>query len=190
MTTFQTHTLETAPGDSRPLLERAQKTYGAIPNLLAIFAESPALLGAYLQLGELFDRQTAFDATERQVVLMSASYENECGYCMAAHSAIALRQGVAEAVVEGLRDGTHLADAKLEALRDFVRAVVRKRGWVAEDEVETFLAAGYTQRHVLEVILGIGMKLLSNFTNHIAKTPLDHPFQSLSWTRPADSTSA
>ncbi len=183
MSTLALHTIESAPAESKPLLEKAQKTYGSIPNLLATFAESPALLQAYMDLGALFDQSTAFDATERQVVLLATSFENDCEYCMAAHTAIAAMQGVPSDVVQSVRDGDLIADAKLQALHAFTRVVVKRRGWVTDDDVQAFLDAGYTKRHVLEVILGVGLKTLSNFTNHVATTPLDEQFQAFAWSR-------
>ncbi|MEM7247031.1 MAG: carboxymuconolactone decarboxylase family protein [Acidobacteriota bacterium] len=189
-TTFPQHTLETAPTESRPHLETVKKAYGSIPNLMATFAGSPALLEGYLALGDIFDSLTAFDATERQVVLLATSYENECDYCMAAHTAIAGMQGVDADVIESLRKGEPLADTKLRALHDFTQAVVAKRGWVEDDDVQAFITAGYTKRHVLEVVLGVGLKTLSNFTNHVAQTPLDAQFKKFEWSRPAATASA
>ncbi len=134
-------------------------------------------------LGKL--KSSSFDATERQVVLMTASFENECHYCVAAHSVIARIQGVPSDVVQALRDGKDLSDRKLEALRTFTRRVVQEGGWVAEENVEEFLHAGFSKRQVLEVILGVGLKTLSNYTNHIVKPPVDRAFRSQSWTRPS-----
>ena len=189
MTTFQAHTLETAPEGSRPTLEAVRKAFGGIPNLFAVFAESPALVGAYLSLGELFDTASGFDATERQVVLLSTSFENECNYCMAAHSAISKMQQVPDDVVQSLRNGEPIGDPKLEALRTFTLAVVRERGHVDPAAVQDFLDAGYTNRAVLDVILGVGIKTLSNYTNHLAETELDANFVPFAWSKPSPAPS-
>ncbi len=185
MTTFTVHTAQSAPEASRPLLEQAEKSLGFVPNLYGIFAESPAMLEAYATLGGIFDRSTSFTPTERQVVLLSAIFENECDYCMAAHSTIAGMQRVPEDVVQALRNGEPIPDARLEALSDFARKVVQERGWVADADVQTFLDAGFTRAQLLEVILGIGMKVLSNYANHIAGTPVDEAFQAHTWTPPS-----
>lgn len=184
MSAFPIHTLETAPADARPVLEQVQAKLGSVPNLFGTFAGSPALLAAYLQVGELFDT-TAFDATERQIVLMAASHENGCDYCMAAHSVISGMQGVPADVVAGLRDGTPLADPRHEALRRFTHAMVATRGRPTSEEVDAFHAAGYDGQAGLEVILGISLKTLSNYTNHLADTPLDAAFQPQAWSDPA-----
>ena len=85
MSVFDIHTKETARAESTELLAAAEKSYGFIPNLLGIFAESPATLKAYLAIGKTFD-ESSFSATERQLVILTASRFNECHYCMAAHT--------------------------------------------------------------------------------------------------------
>ena len=176
------HTIETAPEASKPLLEGAQKSLGFIPNLFATFADSPATLKAYLQLSELLG-QSDLDATEQQIVAIAASRENGCTYCVAAHTTIAQMSHVDPDTITALRNGTPLPSAKHEALRSFVNAVVNQRGNVSQQELETFYAAGYSQKHALSVILGVTMKVLSNYTNHIFKLELDAAFQPNAWSK-------
>jgi uncharacterized peroxidase-related enzyme len=189
MADFPLHTPETAPEGAAERLAAAKKTLGFVPNLWAIQAEAPALLEGYQTLAGIFDR-TSFDATERQTVMMTVNFENECHFCMAAHTGIAKSQGVPDAVIEALRDDTPLPEPKLEALRAFTRALVAKRGWVEESDVQAFLDAGYSQRQVLEVILGVGLKVLSNYTNHVAETPVNEAFRKFAWTKPAAEAAA
>lgn len=180
------HTIETAPEASKPLLEGAQKSLGFIPNLFATFADSPATLKAYLQLSELLG-QSDLDATEQQIVAIAASRENGCTYCVAAHTTIAQMGHVDPDTITALRNGTPLPSAKQEALRSFVNAVVNQRGNVSQQELETFYAAGYSQKHALSVILGVTMKVLSNYTNHIFKPELDAAFQPNAWSKSCSS---
>lgn len=180
MTEYELHDESTAPEAARESLKLAKGRYGFLPNLLAVMSESPALLKGYLALGELFDK-TAFSNTERQVVLLAASRENGCHYCVAAHSTVAEMAKVPSTVIEALREGHPIADTKLEALRIFVVKVVNSRGWPTEGEIQAFLRAGYTHRHIFDVVLGVGYKTLSNYANHIADTPLDQPFQAKEW---------
>jgi len=181
MAEFKVHSLESAPEASKPILEQVQKKYGMLPNLFGVFAESPAALKAYSGMSELLEKETAFNPVEQQVVLLAVSFENKCHYCMAAHSAVAAMAGAPNDVVESLRSGKPIRDPKLEALRQFASAVAQQRGHLAEEDVQTFLDAGYTQRHVLDVLMGVAMKTLSNYTNHIAHTPLDKAFEAQAW---------
>ena len=175
MTTFNVHTKQTASPEAAQLLAAAEKAYGFVPNLLATFAESPATLKGYVTLGEIFG-ESSFSPTEQQTVLLAASRYNECHYCLAAHSTIAKMQNVATNVVDAIRDERPIADARLESLRQFTEAVIDKRGWLSEDEVDTFIAAGFTKAQAFEVILGAALKTISNYINHIAETPIDDAF--------------
>jgi uncharacterized peroxidase-related enzyme len=181
MTDFSIHTVETAPEAARPLLQGARSKLGFVPNLYASLAESPAALSAYLMLSDLFG-ETSFTPTEQQVVALAVSAENGCGYCMAAHSTIARHMvQVPSAIVDALRDGRALNDARLEALRSFAKAVVRDRGEVRGKPLEAFLAAGFSRQQSIEVVLGVAMKTLSNYGNHLFETPIDAAFEAETW---------
>ncbi|MFC4907482.1 carboxymuconolactone decarboxylase family protein [Actinomadura gamaensis] len=182
-TVFTVHDETTAPEAARPQLEAARERMGFVTTLNGVMAESPELLAGYNALADLFGR-SSLPARTKHVVLLTISVENGCEYCVAAHSTMALRSKVAPEVVEALRDGKPLPDPALEAARRFTRLMVANRGWVPDEEVQAFLDAGYTRRHVMDVVLGVGMKTLSNYTNHIAHTPLDPAWAAQRWTRP------
>jgi uncharacterized peroxidase-related enzyme len=179
MSKFTIHTTETA-GDSKGMLESVQKGYGFIPNLTAVMAESPAMLEGYRTLAGIFDKSKLSEA-ERQIILMTNNRLNGCEYCMAAHTTISQMKRVPEDVIASLRENRPIADAKLEALRVFAEKVNLTRGWPTEADIETFLAAGYTKETILEVILGTSLKVLSNYTNHVAETPVDDAFAKNAW---------
>ena len=176
-------TKDTAPEASKPLLEQAEKTYGFIPNLLGVFAHSPAMVEAYGVLSGLFEK-TDLTPTERQIVLMTNNRLNGCTYCMAAHTTISQMQQVPADVITALRDGTAIADPKLQALQVFTARINETRGYANQADVDAFLAAGYTEANILDVILGTGLKTLSNYTNHISETPVDAAFQPNAWDVP------
>ena len=175
MTEFITHTLDTAPAASKPLLHQAKQKLGFIPNLMAVMAESPATLESYLTLNQLFD-VTRFTVTERQLVLLSISRYRNCCYCLAAHGSIAKMQNIPAEIVNAVYYNQPFNDDKLNALRTFTRAVLEEQGWVKQTALQKFYQAGYSQEHVLEVILAISFKTLSNFINHINDTPIDSQF--------------
>lgn len=184
MTAFTTHTLETASPEGRDVLQQVQGKYGFIPNLLGNMAEAPATARAYLALGDLLG-ETSFSVTEQQIILLAVSRYNECTYCIGAHSAIAAMQEISADIVESIRNDEPIADPKLEALRRFTTAVVDQRGWLSDEDTGQFIAAGYNKQQILEVVLGIAMKTISNYTNHIAGTQLDAAFEAHAWQAPA-----
>ncbi len=180
MNNYQMYDETTAPEQSQQALKQAKTRFGLIPNLMAVMAESPALVNAYGAITQIFE-QTSFSDTEKQLVLLTVSHENSCHYCMAAHSTVAQMKQVPAEIIAALRDGQPLADKKLEALRQFVLTVVKNRGHANEAEINAFLDAGYSRAQIFDVLVGVGMKTLSNYTNHIADTPLDMAFQPQAW---------
>ena len=180
MTTLQIHTVETAPGKSKALLEKSQKAYGYIPNLHGALAGAPGLLEAYQDIHELFVN-SSFNNDELTVVWQTINVEHECHYCVPAHTAIAKMMKVDDAITDAVRNSTALPTEKLQALHEMTLSIVRNRGRVSEEELNAFYSAGYNQRHLLEIILGLSQKVISNYTNHIAATPVDAAFKKYTW---------
>jgi AhpD family alkylhydroperoxidase len=177
------HTLDTAPEASKPLLENSIKAFGRLPSLHAVMAESPGLLEGYQHLHRLAIEGTAFTPEERTVVWMTVNVANECHYCVPAHTGIAKREKIAEDIITALRDETTLADPRLEALRTFTLAVREAHGRPSPNEINAFEAAGYSERAILDVILIIAQKVMSNYTNALFDTPTDKAFEPFLWTR-------
>lgn len=183
MVEYRIHDPESAPAASAPLLEGVEKKMGFVPNILGALAESPAALKAYLGVAGAFETAT-LSPLERQVVMLVTSFENDCRYCMAAHSTMAAMQEVPAEVIDALREGGPLSDPRLEALRAFTRAMVRERGHTGPREREAFLSAGFTAAQALEVVAGIAMKTLSNYADHLMDPPLDPGFEAMVWSGP------
>jgi len=180
MSEFKVHTIDTAPVASVPFLQNAQQSMEFVPNLIGVLAESPAAVEGYLTLMSIFEK-SSLTPVEQQVTILAISRINECDYCMAAHSMVASMQKVPADVIQAIRDDKPIADEKLEALRTFATTVIEKRGWLSDDDRAAFRSAGYSQAQVLEVVLAASLKTLSNYTNHLADTPLDDAFSSRAW---------
>ncbi len=184
MTEFTLHTEDTAPAASKPLLANSLQAFGMIPGLHAVMAEAPGLLEAYQTVHGLF-ADSSFDADELTVVWQTINVEHDCHYCVPAHTAIAQSMGVSDAISDALRNETPLPNARLEALRTFTLNVVRNRGHIDDSAVQAFLDAGFNRRQILEVVLGLAQKVMSNYTNHLADTPVDKPFKKFDWHKAA-----
>ncbi len=175
---FQVHTIETAPQSSRQALEAIETRYGFVPNLAAVFAESPgAFKGLLAALKSYDDDALTLTPLERQIVMLAAAVENRCDYCTAAHSMLAHSMGLSRADIDALQRGAPIGDPKLEALRAFTRAVVAERGAVDEAGVRGFIGAGFTAGQVLEVVLGVSIKTLTNYASHLANPPINDQFK-------------
>ena len=177
MVDFTFHTPESAPRASRTMLENAKKQMGFYPNLFAGLAESPQILEAYLTLDKLFSN-TSLSPEQQQTVLLAISTENGCGYCQAAHGTLAANNtSLEQEQIEAVQAGESLGDNRLDALVKFSRAVVKQRGEMQDKQIQEFIEAGFSQQAVLEVILAVSMKTLSNYSNHVLKTPVDEAFR-------------
>lgn len=176
MTDFTLYTQENAPEASKSLLAKSKEAFGMVPNLHAVMAEAPTLLEGYQVLHELF-QNTSFNKEELTVVWQTINVEHECHYCVPAHSAIAAGMKVDQEIVDALVNKTPLSDKKLEVLRDTTLAMTRNRGVISDAELETFFNAGFTKQQLLEIVVGLSQKVMSNYTNHLADTPVDEPFK-------------
>ncbi|WP_417223049.1 carboxymuconolactone decarboxylase family protein [Amphritea sp.] len=180
MTTLTIHDLDTAPQESQDFLAKSLKANGRIPGLHGVLASAPGLLEGYQKLHELFVN-SSFDKEELTVVWQTINVEHECHYCVPAHTGIAHMMQVDAALTEALRNETAMPTAKLQALHDTTLAMVRNRGNLTDEEVQAFYAVGYGERQLLEIVLGLSQKVISNYVNHIAETPVDTVFEKFAW---------
>ena len=181
-TTYAIHTTESAPETAADALRALQAAVGVIPNLAATMAESPALLRGFLALRELYGT-TGFSGGEVQVLSLTAAYENDCAWCVAFHTAMALKEGVDRDAVDTIRRGGAPADPRLGPLCEFARAMVRNRGRIDPPTWQAFLAAGYSKRQALDVVMGMAFSLMANYAGHVTDPPLDAFLTAHGWTR-------
>ena len=171
-----------ARGQAVLVLEKAKAQVGFIPNMYANMVNSPGLLETYLDGYSAFRNESGFTPAEQEVVFLVISRENGCEYCVSAHSFVAdMKSGLAPEVTDAIRDGTPIGDAKLAALAEFTRTLFHSRGLPSRASVEAFLVAGYRERQILEIVLALAVKTLSNYANHLFHTPLDTLFAGRAW---------
>jgi len=164
---------------ARSVLAGARERTGMIPNMYSRMANAPALLQTYNDGYTRFRAEAGFTAAEQEVAFLTISHENGCEYCVAAHSFLGDKaSGVPTAVTDAIRGGRPGPDARLGALSTFVRHLVVTRGRPSQTHTTAFLAAGYTEVHILYLVLAIAVKTISNYSNHMFDTPLDQAFAS------------
>jgi uncharacterized peroxidase-related enzyme len=178
---FMVHTPQSAPEPSRAALEQLEERIGFIPNLAATLAEAPtAILGFGAMQAAL--RESKLSQVEREVVGLTVSWENSSAYAMAAHSTFAQGAGAGEEVLSALRSGDDVPDARLQALQEFTRSLLRERGHVGEESVAALLESGYSKEQLLEVITQVAYTTLANLIANVADTPVDKAFEAQAWT--------
>lgn len=163
------------------ILQKAKAKMGMIPNMYANMANVPALLDMYLLGYDAFRAESGFNPAEQEVVFLTISQTNGCSYCVAAHSAVADMAKVPAPVTEALRAGSPLPDPKLDALATFTRVMLESRGRPTNADVASFLGAGYTENQILQIVLAMAVKTISNYSNHLFHTPVDKAFAHRAW---------
>ncbi|AOY96380.1 alkylhydroperoxidase [Cupriavidus sp. USMAA2-4] len=172
---------DNAPTASRPFVERAIANNGFLPNLIAALAHSPAALEAYLTVGEINGR-SGLTLAEREVVQITAAAVHGCAFCVAGHTAVALKKARLETdQVEALRTQAPLREARHEALAAFTRAIIATRGAVPDAALQDFLHAGFEAGQALDVVLGVSLATLCNFANNLAQSPLNAELEPYRW---------
>lgn len=175
-------TLESADGKAKAVLEKALAQVGFIPNMYARMVHSPGLLDTYLHGYAAFRNDSGFTAPEQELIFLVISHENGCEYCVSAHSFLAdMKSKLAPEVTDAIRDGKAIPDPKLAALATFTRTLVKSRGLPGKSDVQAFVGAGYREQQILEIVLAISVKTLSNYANHLFHTPLDPMFEARRW---------
>ena len=180
MKPFTIHDLNTVPDASKATLEGVNKQFGMIPNLLGVLAEAPGILNSYLDLHQQFIN-SSFNAEELTVVWQTINVEHECTYCVPAHTGIANAMKVDPKLTEALRNKQPMPTAKLQVLHDTTLLMVRNRGHLSEMQMERFFEAGFSHQQMLEIVLGLSQKVISNYVNHLAKTPVDDVYKKFAW---------
>lgn len=169
------------PKISSPL-QATQKAMGFVPNMYGAMANLPALLDAYSHAYGKFRAEGGFTPVEQEVVMLAISRFNACHYCVAAHSFVAdMMSKVPTEITDAIRDGRAIEDVKLEALRSFAHVMTESRGNPTPEQAQAFLAAGYSEQHILGIILAISAKVISNYSNHIFHTEVDEAFAGRRW---------
>jgi uncharacterized peroxidase-related enzyme len=169
--------LETANEEQKGILQNAKKANGMIPNMYKNMVNLPALQNTYDFGYNQFRKESGFSPAEQEVVLLTISIDNSCGYCTAAHSYIAENVSkTPQDVIKAIRNGTRIEDERLKALHEFTKVMNETRGNPSPDQAQKFLDAGYSEKQILAIILAQAVKTISNYSNHVFHTEVDKAF--------------
>lgn len=171
-TTFQVPTKESVSPANQAIFENLQGAVGFVPNLYATYAYSDTALGDYLALQ---NRKTSLKGKEKEIVNLVVSQVNNCQYCLSAHTAIGKMNGFTDEQILEIRTGRATFNDKFDALAQFVRDITLNRSKPSESALDNFFAAGYTQENLVDTIMLIGDKIISNFIHGTTQVPIDFP---------------
>jgi AhpD family alkylhydroperoxidase len=158
----------TAISAAREPLAATKRAFGMIPEPLARYASSPLMLTTALAGLDAFEK-SSLAPLEREVLAMTIGRRNGCQFCLNFHRRLLAAQHAPAELVAALEAGQPLADARLEALRGFVLALLERHGDVSTAAWTSFREAGYTHEQALEVVTGIAVYTLTTFANRLVE---------------------
>jgi len=182
MPNYPIHTIVSAPENSKSALKQLQQAFGVIPNLAAAIANSPKLVNSLVGVFQQV-HSSSFTEQEIQIVLLTDAVANSCTYAVAFHTALALQQGVSPEETDAIRARRAPQNYRFAALSTLAKTLIEKRGHLSKQELDAFLAAGFTQEQILEVIATVAASTITNYAGTIANPPLEDPFQQFAWQR-------
>jgi AhpD family alkylhydroperoxidase len=177
---YRTHTIASAPENSRPGLEQLQKAFGVVPNIAGAIANSPKLINALVGVFQQVHSSSLTEA-EIQIVLLTDAVMNSCTYAVAFHTGLAIKQGVSSEELGAIREHRVPKDKRFAALFNLARTLIEKRGHASEQELDSFISAGFTKEQVFEVIAIVAASTITNYAGTIADPPLEDAFQQYAW---------
>lgn len=172
MTTINVPTREEVSPANQANFDGLEKRFGTVPNLFATLAHSETALGTYLALD---GAKSSITGKARELVNLVVSQVNECEYCLAAHTMVGKMIGFSEAQVMEIRHGRASFDPKLDALARLTKDIAQSRGHTDQALVEAFFAAGWTKENLVDTIVAIADKIVTNYLHSTTKVPVDFP---------------
>ena len=180
MPSYSIHTIASVPEGSKSALEQLQKAFGVVPNIAGVISNSPKLINALVGLFQQV-HSPGLTELENQIVLLTDAVANSCTYAVAFHTALALQQGISSEETTAIRERRLPADTRYAALSKLAKMLIEKRGHLSDQELDSFLASGFTKEQVLEVIAIVAASTITNYSGTIANPPLDDSFQQYAW---------
>jgi len=172
MATFTVPTRANVSATNQNVFDNLEKGLGFVPNIYATLALNETALPDYLAFQ---GRKSTLKAKEKEVVNLAVSQVNECAYCLAAHTALGKMNGFNDEQILEIRRGEVSFNPKIAALASFAKEATINRGKPSAQLTDELLAAGYTQANLVDIIMLIGDKIVTNFLHGITQVPVDFP---------------
>jgi AhpD family alkylhydroperoxidase len=180
MPNYPIYSIASAPEKSKPALEQLKQAFGVVPNIAGTIANSPKLINSLVGVFQQV-HSSSLTEPEIQIVLLTDAVGNSCTYAVAFHTALALQQGISSEETTAIREGRLPTDKRFAALSKLAKTLIEKRGHLSEQELDSFITAGFTKEQVLEVIAIVAASTITNYAGTITNPPLEDPFRQFAW---------
>lgn len=172
MEKFSIPTKNEVSESNQAIFDSLEKALGFVPNLYAYYGKNETALADYLTLQ---NRKSTLKAKEREVINIITSQINGCRYCLSAHTVLGKMNGFTDEQVLELRKGNASFDSKLDALVKFTASVVSNKGNASQEAKDAFFSAGYTEANMIDVVIVVGDKIISNYIHNLTGFAIDFP---------------
>lgn len=172
MTKIKVPTREEVNPTNQEIFDSLKEKLDMVPNIYATYALSNNALGRYMTFAS---GKTSINNKEKEVINLITSQVNECTYCQAAHTSIGKMNGFTDDQIISLRKGEAPFDAKYDALVKLAKEIAEKRGKVNDATLDAFFDAGYTKENLVDVIVAVGEKAITNYLHNVTQVPIDFP---------------
>lgn len=172
MKQFKVPTREDVSPANQAIFDGIKEKLGFVPNIYATYAYSENALGRYL---EFANGKTILTNKEKEAINLVVSQVNGCTYCLAAHTAIGKMNGFSDDQILELRRGAASFDQKLDKLVKLAKSIAFNRGQINDTDIEEFYAAGYTNESLVDTIVAVGEKTITNYLHKVTNIPVDFP---------------
>lgn len=171
-TKFEIPTREQVTPVHQVIYDSLQNALGFVPNLYAIFAHSNTALNTFVHAQSA---KSSLTGQEKEVVNLVVSQVNDCDYCLAAHTLLAGKNNLTGDQILEIRTGSASFDAKLDALVKLAKDITVNKGHANSSAVDNFLAAGYNKGHLIDLILLVGIRTITNYVYAVSNVEIDWP---------------
>jgi uncharacterized peroxidase-related enzyme len=171
-TTFNVPGRDQVSPANQAIFDAVKKSMGFVPNLYASFAHSENALASFMAVQS---GKTSLNAKEKEVVNLIVSQVNDCPYCLSAHTALAKKNGFSDSQIIEIRKGTISFDSKLDALVKLAKSIAENKGHADQSLIDNFIAQGFTQGSIIDTIMLVGIRGITNYVYAITQPPIDFP---------------
>lgn len=169
---FEIPTREQMSTDNLPTYDTILKSVGFMPNLFATLGLSDNGLNRYISFQ---NGKSSLTNKEKEAINLIVSEANDCNYCRAAHTAIGKMNGFTDEQALEIRRGQASFDEKLNAIVKLSHDIVNTRGKLNKNYLELFFNKGYSKGNLVDVILQIGEKTMTNYLHNVTQVEIDFP---------------
>lgn len=156
-------TPQTAVGAARDMLGELVARHGQVGDMVRTMANSPAVLGGYLQLSRSMKR-AKLDRRISERISIAVQVRQGCETCLDSHVAAARSLGIDDDEIDRARRGAS-ADPAIAPMVAYGMQVYREPTAITAAQVEELHDLGYSNREIADVVGVVALNVLTGAFN-------------------------